>query len=145
MLLHCLYVFGFKFVFEFNFVSSFENRKKGFVFPPSLSLPSGPDLLCSPLASAHFRRTALHTVASLLAPPPPPCVADRWDPGVIPFLGSAPSRNPTAPHPGLASRPAPWPWARTPRRPLLGLFNRCHLTSLGSFARSAPEPPPRIS
>jgi hypothetical protein len=145
MLLHCLYVFGFKFVFEFNFVSSFENSKKRISFPPSLSLPSGPDLLWSPLASAHFRHAAQHTVACLLAPPPPPCVADRWDPGVIPFLGSAPSRNPTSPHPVLAPRPAPWPWARTSRRPHLGLFNRHHLSSLGSFARSAPEQPPRIS
>jgi hypothetical protein len=84
-------------------------------------------------------------VASLLAPPPPPFVTDRWDPWVIPFLRSAPSRNPTTPHPGLAPHPAPWPWARTPRRLPLGLFNRRHLSSLGSFARSAPEPPPRIS
>jgi hypothetical protein len=143
MLLHCLYLFEFKFVFEINFVSSFENSKK-FSFP---SLPFSSFWPTSSLQPACLDpiqpRSPAHRGPACLRSPPPPCPADVWVPVVITDLWPHPIRTgsdlkPTAPHSLL--------WARTPRRPPLGLFSHHHCSSLGLLLLPAiPKPPPPTS
>jgi hypothetical protein len=130
MLLHCLYLFEFKFVFEFNFVSSFENRKKVF-----FSLPPFLFLLAQILLAAQLVLAALLVlVAQLTLRPkadprrlPLSAAAARWDRVVITFLRPSPLR--VRPGARVRATRAPWPWTRSPR------------TSLAAFKAAFPSPP----
>jgi hypothetical protein len=102
MLLHCFYLFEFKFMFEFDFVISFRKIAKGFLFLSPACLVS---------RAAHLRPKAGPRRLS------PPAGAARWGPVVIPDLRPDPEPRPSPT--GLNSAPArcPWPWARASRPP----------------------------
>jgi hypothetical protein len=96
---------------------------------------------------AHQQPVAARAASILLR------LADKWGRVVIPSAGSHPRAWSGSDCAGRASalRPTPWPWARMPRRPPLGLFSHCCRSSLGflppnrniqAAAVSNPRPPP---
>jgi hypothetical protein len=109
-----------------SFVNSFEIAK-GFLFPFFSFPASGPIFPAQPSWFARPSSPFQPLQPSQLTPrgplqpasSPPPCVADRWGPVVIPDLRPDPKPNPTVRCGRVASpaRPRLLPWARTPRRP----------------------------
>jgi hypothetical protein len=137
MLLHCLYLFEFKFVFEFNSCELLWKYLKGFLFPFLLfrfwpKSPAQPSLF--PRPSSPFQSCGPSQPTRL----PPPCTADRWGRVVIPILGSASSRARVAPWLCAGRVPAPSPFLG-PARPgcPLGLLSHRHRATLGFLPLTA--------
>jgi hypothetical protein len=108
----------FKPVFEFICLISFEKKNcKPFPSPPLAYLAFGPARLTQHCGPARNRSRAAQLRSPPRGPlqpasPPPPCLADRWDPSVITFTSPEPAVRPHR----AASRRVP----RTPAPPPLG-------------------------
>jgi hypothetical protein len=104
---------------------SFEISKQ-FFFPHPCFLLSALLTRAAQHPAAHQRPVTARAASILL------CLADKWGRVVIPSAGSHPRARLGSDRAGRAStlRPSPWPWARMPRRPPLGLFSHHRRSSL---------------